>query len=100
MHMKYKSKKLLKLGFEPRISCIPSSCLNHYASSKLVVMLQVIVYVYCCTWRLMMYVWRGTSPPPLACASHHDDIAGPSLNMDLFNLKADLEVRVEAGLGG
>jgi hypothetical protein len=97
MHIKYKSKKLLRLGFQPRISCIPASCLNHYASSKLVVMLLVIVYVYCCTWMLMMYVLHGSSPLP---PRPSQDLAGQSLNMDLFKLKADSEVSVEAGLGG
>jgi hypothetical protein len=44
----------------------------------------------------MMYVWHGYSPPHCPC----HEVAGPSLNMDLFNLKANLEVCVEAGLGG
>ncbi len=52
----------------------------------------VTVYDYCCTSRLVTYVWRGTSSLPRP----RHDIAGQSLNMDLFKA----EVHGEAGLGG
>ena len=91
VNIKHKSKKLLLTGIEPTIFCIPSSCLNPYASNVLLSMTIVTVYDYCCTWRLVTYVWRGTSRPPRP----RPDDAGPSLNMDLFKA----EVGGEAGLG-
>ncbi len=66
--------------------------LNHYASSVIVDEAIGIVYVYCCTWRLVPYVRRRTGRPPRP--SH--EVAGPSLNMDL--LKA--EISSVASLGG
>ena len=86
MYIEYKSKKFLPSGFEPKISCIPSRCLNHYASSVIVTCSIVSVYVYFCNWRLVTYVRRGTSRPTRPC----HDVAGPSLNMDLF--KAEVVV--------
>ena len=51
-----------------------------------------MIYVYCSTWRLVMYVWRRTTRPTRL--SH--DVAGQSLHMDLFKA----ETGSEAGLGG
>ena len=61
MYIVTKSKKS---QFEPKTSCISSGCLNHYASSVIVIGSIVTVYVYFCNWRLVTYVRRGTSRPP------------------------------------
>jgi hypothetical protein len=44
MFIENKSKKLLKLGFEPKTSSISSGCLNRYASSVLEIDTIVTVY--------------------------------------------------------
>jgi hypothetical protein len=66
MYIEYESKTLLVSGFELTILCRQLSCLtalNHCASSVIVIDPIVIVYVYCCTVRLVTYVWRRTSAP-------------------------------------
>jgi hypothetical protein len=91
MYKEYKSKKFLRSKFEHRTSCIPLRCLNHYASSVIVIVPIVTVYNYCCTLRLVTYVLAlDQQLPP------RHDVAVPSLNMDLFKA----EVGGEAGLGG
>jgi hypothetical protein len=49
-------------------------------SSVIVIKPIVLVYVYCCTRRLVTNVWLRTSPPPRP----DYDVAGQSLNMDRF----------------
>jgi hypothetical protein len=70
-------------SFEPTIMCIAASCLNHYASSMLACCTIVTVYVYCCsTWLGRLVTRRRTSSTPCPPGCH--DVAGPSINMDLF----------------
>jgi hypothetical protein len=57
MHIKYKSKKQPRLGFKPRIFCIPANCLDHYASSILVIKQLVIVPVCTCYIQLIILVY-------------------------------------------
>jgi len=87
-----KSKNLPLTGFEPKTSSRMSRRLNRYASSVVLIRNIVIVYIYCCTWRLVTNLRRWTSRP----TRPRHDVAGPSLNVDLFIA----EVGGEAGLGG
>jgi hypothetical protein len=82
----YESKNLLRLGLEPTILCVPSSCLYHCATSNDVIVAIVTVYVYCFTWRLVTYVRRWTSSAPRP----RHDVAGQSINMDLSSINMDL----------
>jgi hypothetical protein len=86
-----KSKHVQLTDFEPKTSSIISRCLNHYASSVVQIQDIVIAYIYCCTWRLVTNLWRWTSRP----TRPRHDVAGLSLNVDLFIA----EVSSEAGLG-
>ena len=87
-----KSKKLPCSGFEPKTSRRMSQRLNRYASSVVLIRYIVIVYICCCTWRLVTNLRRWTSSP----TRPRHDVAGPSLNVDLFIA----EVGGKAGLGG
>jgi hypothetical protein len=93
MYIEYKNKTLLVSEFE-HVTLSPSY-LNHCASSAIVIDPIVIVYVYCCTWRLLTYVWRRISSPPRP----RHDFAGPSFNMDLFEAEISCEAGQES-LGG
>ncbi len=90
-----KSKNLHMMGFEPKTSSIVSRLLNSYASSVVLIQDIVIIFIYCCTWRLVTVtnLRRWTSRPT---RPRCHDVAGPSLNVDLFIA----EVGGEAGLGG
>ena len=86
-----KSKNLHLTRFEPKTSSIMARRLNRYASSVILIQDIVITYIYCCTWRLVTILLRWTSRP----TRPRHDVAGPSLNVDLFIA----EVGGEAGLG-
>ncbi len=80
-------------SFEPTIMCITASCLKHYATSMLASYTIVTVYVYCfSTWLGRLVMRRRTSCT--ACPPGCHDVAGQSINMDLFKG----QVRGEAGL--
>ena len=68
--------------------------LNHCTTSVDVMCTKVTVYVYCFTWWLVTYVRRRTSRAPRP----RHDVAGPSIDTDLFDSEA--EIRCEASLGG
>ena len=87
-----KSKNVQLTGFEPKTSSIMSRRLNRHASSVVPIQDIVIIYIYCCTWRLVTNLRRWTSRP----TRPRQDVAGPSLNVDLFIA----EVGCEAGFGG
>ena len=82
MYIVTKSKKS---RFELKTSCISSGRLNHYASSVLEIDTIVTVYVVPGGW------WRTSGAGPAAPPAR--DVAGPSLNMDLFKA----EVAVHSG---
>ncbi len=72
MHIEYKAKSCLRRGS----NSLP--CADRRAALTIGVICidpVVIVYIYCCTWRLVTYVWRRTSRPPRP----RHDVAGPSL---------------------
>ena len=79
----YMSKNLTLSGNEPKTSLRVSRCPNHCASSIDARYYTIILYVYCSTWRLVMYVRRRTSRP----TRPRHDVAEPSLPMDLFKAK-------------
>ncbi len=87
-----KSKNVQLIGFEPKTSSIMSRHLNSYASSVVLRQGIVMIYIYCCTWRLVTNLRRRTSRP----TRPRHDVAGQSLNVDLFIA----EVGCESGLGG
>ena len=81
---KNKKQKVASTRVWPKTSSTETRCFNRYASSVVVILNIVTVYVYCCTCRKS---GAGPAAPP-----HHDDVAGKDLLGHLGSHNPDSEV--------